>query len=112
MFVLKSTHDKLLDKLKKAERDLLDERCAHVAKTHIYIQLVAENNRLRDENTRLRRMADHESRRYAALASSWTSSAFTPADIKTLISLCHPDKHGGSKAANEITAKLIQMRKK
>lgn len=111
MLVLQSTHDKLIHKLKKAEQDLLDEKCAHVAKTHIYIQLVAENNRLRDENTRLRRMLDHESRRFNSLTQS-QSSAFTDAELKQLIALCHPDKHGGSKAANEITAKLIRMRKK
>lgn len=35
---------------------------------------------------------------------------FTKEEIKTLISLCHPDKHCGSKKAEEITKKLLSMR--
>ena len=36
---------------------------------------------------------------------------FTPDEIDTLVRLCHPDKHGGSKASNEITARLLALRK-
>lgn len=39
-------------------------------------------------------------------------SQFTPAEIDTLIRLCHPDKHGNSAAANSITQRLLGMRKK
>lgn len=35
---------------------------------------------------------------------------FTPGEIKTLIKLCHPDKHGGSEDAKDITVKLLKMR--
>lgn len=35
---------------------------------------------------------------------------FTKEEIKVLISLCHPDKHCGSKKAEEITKKLLSMR--
>lgn len=38
------------------------------------------------------------------------SQQFTPDEIKTLIKLCHPDKHGGSEDAKEITVKLLKMR--
>ncbi len=34
------------------------------------------------------------------------------ADLDRLIRLCHPDKHGGSQAATEITQKLLAMRAK
>jgi hypothetical protein len=33
-----------------------------------------------------------------------------PVVIKALISLCHPDKHGGSKKATEVTKLLLSMR--
>ena len=35
---------------------------------------------------------------------------FTADDIKTLVRLCHPDKHAGSTAANNITRKLLALR--
>lgn len=38
------------------------------------------------------------------------SSQFTQDEIRTLIRLCHPDKHAGSAAANEMTQKLLKMR--
>ena len=31
--------------------------------------------------------------------------------LTQVISLCHPDKHGGLDVANEVTRKLIEMRK-
>lgn len=31
-------------------------------------------------------------------------------DIKRLLMLCHPDKHGGKKMAEEMTQKLLAMR--
>lgn len=34
----------------------------------------------------------------------------TDKEIKTLLALCHPDKHGGNKAAEEVTRKLLAMR--
>ena len=38
-------------------------------------------------------------------------NVFTKEEIQTLISLCHPDKHGGKGSANNITAKLLKIRK-
>ncbi len=35
---------------------------------------------------------------------------FTKAEIRTLIQLCHPDKHDGKQSAVEITQKLIKLR--
>lgn len=37
---------------------------------------------------------------------------FTDDEIKQMIVLCHPDKHGGSKSAHDITARLLSMRRK
>ena len=33
-------------------------------------------------------------------------------DITKLLQLCHPDKHGGKKSAQDMTAKLLGMRKR
>jgi hypothetical protein len=32
-------------------------------------------------------------------------------DIKRLLMLCHPDKHGGKKMAEEMTQKLLALRR-
>lgn len=39
------------------------------------------------------------------------SSEFTQEELAKLIRLCHPDKHNGSSAANEMTLKLLKLRK-
>lgn len=36
---------------------------------------------------------------------------FTDEEIKVLISLCHPDRHGGKESATRMTTKLLQMRR-
>lgn len=33
-------------------------------------------------------------------------------DIDRLVRLCHPDRHGGSIASNDMTAKLLDIRKR
>lgn len=33
-------------------------------------------------------------------------------DIKRLLMLCHPDKHGGKEMAHEMTQKLLALREK
>lgn len=38
------------------------------------------------------------------------SSQFSSGEIRNLIKLCHPDKHGGSVLAKDITAKLLGLR--
>ncbi len=42
--------------------------------------------------------------------SSVKTSELTRAEVDTLIRLCHPDKHGGSQSANDITARLLGLR--
>lgn len=36
---------------------------------------------------------------------------FSQEEIRTLINLCHPDKHNGKESAVEITKKLLNLRK-
>lgn len=38
------------------------------------------------------------------------SSEFTPEEIKDLIVLCHPDKHGDSQKSVKLTQKLLNLR--
>jgi hypothetical protein len=35
---------------------------------------------------------------------------FSKEDLRKLISLCHPDRHGGSKVAVEVTQKLLLLK--
>lgn len=45
-------------------------------------------------------------------ARQGSAGQFDDKEIKTLISLCHPDKHGGKESAVSITQKLLKMRRK
>ncbi len=38
------------------------------------------------------------------------NAQFSTDEIKTLLQLCHPDKHGGRESATRITQKLLSMR--
>ena len=45
------------------------------------------------------------------LNSTPNTSGFTQAEIKSLIYLCHPDKHQQKPTAVELTQKLLSMRR-
>ncbi len=45
-----------------------------------------------------------------AASGSLLRVAFPPERMRQLLHLCHPDKHSGSKTANEITQWLLEMR--
>lgn len=49
--------------------------------------------------------------RVAQMAWPTTATSLEPALLKKLIRLCHPDKHDGSKLANEVTVELLKMRR-
>ena len=38
------------------------------------------------------------------------TSQFSSSEIKNLVKLCHPDKHGGSILAKDMTARLLELR--
>lgn len=40
------------------------------------------------------------------------SNTFSDEDIKRLLMLCHPDKHGGKEMARQMTTKLLTLRKR
>jgi hypothetical protein len=91
-----------------------------------YQQLVARFNRLIDEKNQL--ISAHSKliaqwnhvvedintgkwiRPWDAARPLIQTPQFTPSELKTLIQLCHPDKHDGKKSAVEITQKLLTLR--
>lgn len=42
--------------------------------------------------------------------SASNNTQFTADELRTLVQLCHPDKHGGKEAATRMTQKLNQIR--
>lgn len=88
MFVRESKYDKVVMKLRLA-RELLAETEKRLAwSQQMQANAIQEIARLRDQG----------------------SSSFTKDEIRTLIRLCHPDRHGGSAAATNMTAKLLSLR--
>lgn len=91
----------LLGDLKKTEVRLSEWRrkhdqleWKHQMLVHRYNQMVKEHNEMVDE-----------------FAYGGGGNPFTPEELKVLIGLCHPDKHGGKESANKITQKLLSMRR-
>lgn len=78
--------------------------------TQRLLDLEKQVEELEQENTELR---------FRVMMSSGGFTAFRgagmPGDLQQqlprLIQLCHPDKHGGSPAANEVTAWLLKQRR-
>ena len=92
--------DALLKDLKSAERRSADWRerherleWKHAGLVRQYNQMVKEHNEMVDE-----------------FAYGGGGNPFTPEELKVLIGLCHPDKHGGKESANKMTQKLLSMR--
>lgn len=44
-------------------------------------------------------------------ASAGRNAQFTPEQLRTLLQLCHPDKHGGKESAVQITQHINSLRK-
>lgn len=87
-----------------AERDTL--------KHHAKMQASAAWNAAEIARAKIERLqAQAESAQRLGQIRSTAPATFTPDEIARLVRLCHPDKHGGSAAATEITTKLLQLRK-
>lgn len=87
MFVLSSTHDKV-----------------RLENLSLQMRLALLKLQVAESEVRYRKL------RNRVASGEFGQGSFTPDEIKTLVRLCHPDKHNGSKAANEITQKLLAMR--
>lgn len=105
MFImLKKTHLKLIEALQK---ELL------------HTQRYAENLLYKQENAQelLEELVEQINKKggerflYHAVLPEQVQLQFNQAEIRTLISLCHPDKHDGKQSATVITQKLLDMRK-
>ena len=46
-----------------------------------------------------------------AMLRSRSQPAIDPSMLRTLVQLCHPDKHNGSEAANKATQWLLEQRR-
>ncbi len=55
--------------------------------------------------------ADYAELRQAVKKGIGLGPTIPPDRLKALIQLCHPDKHGGSKAASDMTQWLLSLRK-
>lgn len=49
--------------------------------------------------------------REAAPVPAVTATPIEPARVRQLIQLCHPDRHGGSPLAHDVTAWLLGLRR-
>lgn len=123
MFVMRSTYDKLMgDNISlMSEKTMLEVevvglRGEHVTVLQKYTDLLRENIDVKSELSNLRsrwndligRINDKGGEEF--LDGELPGPEFTEREIRTLISLCHPDKHSGKKSATDITAKLLDMK--
>lgn len=68
---------------------------------HNHCSLIRSGERLRQEHEALKERC-----------TRMQATKFTDAELKKLIRLCHPDKHGDSQSATEMTQRLLEMRNK
>lgn len=99
MFMLVSTHKTKVQEL-KAKIRVLD--IAHISLTSKHNQL------LREWNALVNLINSKGGAEF--LNATPNTSGFTRAEIKSLIYLCHPDKHQQKPAAVTMTQKLLSMR--
>ena len=93
MFVREKTHQKTL-------RELIDTRTELLMLQGKFLALQAEWNSL------VRKINAKGGEAFL----EGKSKQFNREEIDRLVRLCHPDKHGQSKAAVEMTQKLLSMR--
>jgi hypothetical protein len=97
MFVRQSTYEKmhLRALLAEARVNIVSER--HNAKVRQWNDLVARINALGGEQ-------------FLRGGERQVAAQFTADELRSLIQLCHPDKHAGKPIATEMTTKLLAMR--
>lgn len=95
MFVLKSTYEKL----RRENAKLLDD---NVDAASVIVKWIKKYNReVKDHRQTL-----EEFQEYLEKAKSPLSAK----EIKSLLSLCHPDKHNNSVISNRMTQLLLKLR--
>lgn len=71
----------------------------------MFVQCTAEKMQALREVARLKKVMNAQ---YGSVGA--TPKAFTSDEIKSLISLCHPDKHAGKDSAHRMTQRLLELR--
>lgn len=95
MFMRESTHLSIVSELK----------------TEI-LTLTLRLNFLQEEwNTLVRRINKKGGEQFLNEARMGAPSPFTEEEMRKLLILCHPDKHGGKALAEEMTARILDLRK-
>lgn len=111
MFVLKKTFDNKVDQLKEVIRQLRTDfasyKDAYEFAYNTAIELRDHAQKLLNENTSLKSTIAYLQNRQQDKRVTLSQD-----EIKTLISLCHPDKHNNSDRANAITQRLLELRRK
>lgn len=92
--------------VRQSSYDALERQ--HHALVRAHNSLIERYNNLIDEWNGLVRQINE--RGGQAFLNGQQNTQFSEAELRTLISLCHPDKHGGKLSATHITQKLIAMR--
>jgi hypothetical protein len=100
MFVSGSKYRTLEFKLLAAELQVQDLQQRLNAKIEEWNELVGRINRRGGESFLT----------YGVTIDKIPAPQFTPDELKTLLLLCHPDKHGGKDSAVRITQKLLELR--
>lgn len=105
MFMLTSTHDRIIEKYRTFHiaqmaratgsiRELVDRvRAAHDLIRALQDELLAERQQ--------------RQREYVEKGDT----QLTKEDIDALLRLCHPDRHGGRELATRMTQKLLRLRR-
>ena len=89
------------NRLKKLERENFRLRVELTAYESLYKELRSKwNNLVRKINAK----------GGSEFLDGTPTSQFSEDDLRRLLQLCHPDKHGGSKLAQEMTTKLNRLR--
>lgn len=114
MFVLKSTLEKIETQLRFANARLAAREKELAEQVGRYNSLLRKHNTLMSEHNYLVGVVnDRGGWKFLnnAVMPDKLAAQFSQTEIKKLIMLCHPDKHGGKAIATEITQKLMSLRK-
>ena len=71
---------------------------------------LAAYNQQVDCYAKLKKAAIQQHEAYKWLLAERRTTQFSRQELTEMIKLCHPDKHGGSEAAGEITKRLLEVR--
>lgn len=103
MIVRQSTYDKARRQRDEAESSLFVLQLKYSALADKYTELIAEWNAL------VKKINARGGQEFLE-GNVESKPQFTEEEIKKLLQLCHPDKHGGKQMAVDMTTKLLQLR--